>query len=193
MFAPAATHEALTRDPLYNLTPPPPPPLPFHPPFSTASDTDIQSGLSRLLRHYTNWEPSSYPSLSHRSIKGSTKRHISEITACSALPSCACRDYDKYSRTALCGRCGHHHRFHVSLQETLRKQKEEDEKDERQRRSRKGKKRKEKKGGKEATGNEGNGCDDDEGKKKAVAADWELSWILVENAYLLLTRLAPVT
>ncbi|KAI1363266.1 hypothetical protein F5Y08DRAFT_244256 [Xylaria arbuscula] len=157
---------------------------------SSASETSTQQqqGLSRLFRHYTNWEPSSYPSLSHRSINGSTKRHISEITACSALLGCACRDYDKYSRTALCGRCGHHHRFHVSLQETLRKQKkEEEEEDERQK---KRKKKKEKKGGNGVViGND----DDGERRKKKRAADWELSWILVENAYLLLTRLAPVT
>ncbi|KAI0521469.1 hypothetical protein F5B22DRAFT_539222 [Xylaria bambusicola] len=141
-------------------------------PRTSHSESAGAEGLSRLLRHYTNWDSGTYAALRHRAITGRRKGQVAEIHACSAK-DCACRDYDKWSYTALCARCGHHNVFHLSLRET---QKLEEEKEGKRRGKRKGRR-----GGDNASGAGGK------------IADWELSWILVENAYSLLTRIVPVS
>ncbi|KAI0096894.1 hypothetical protein GGR51DRAFT_542210 [Nemania sp. FL0031] len=129
------------------------------------------AGLSRLLRRYTNWHPGSYTSLNHRSTRGSSKHQIKEIEVCRAPgANCACPDYDKGRRTGRCARCGHYYDDHFPILAVQELQASVE---------RRGKKR-----------------DNKDGKGAAVpaqrkAAEWELSWILVENAYSLLSKMIP--
>ncbi|KAI0410112.1 hypothetical protein F4802DRAFT_14968 [Xylaria palmicola] len=133
------------------------------------------SGVSRLLRRYTNWHPAPYRALGHRSTTGSPKWRIHQIEACGARAAsgadrCPCPDYDKGSRTGRCARCGHYDTAHRPIDTAPR----ERERDKRRRRKKDG-------GGPTATA-AGPG---------AGSAEWELSWILIENAYLLLGQITP--
>ncbi|KAI0184202.1 hypothetical protein EV127DRAFT_486378 [Xylaria flabelliformis] len=132
------------------------------------SHTPSPLGISRLLRRYTNWDSVSYSALRHRSSVGLRKNRIYELKVCGASGGCPCRDYDKGPRTGRCARCGHYDKDHVPLKP-----------------DKKHGKRKE--NGKEKDGPSTTG---DNGLKNA---EWELSWILVENAYLLLDRITPIS
>ncbi|KAI0535785.1 hypothetical protein GGR58DRAFT_503926 [Xylaria digitata] len=134
----------------------------------TSHSPSGMGGISRLVRRYTNWDTSSYVALGHRSPTGEDKRRLIDIRVCSAPGTkCPCRDYDKGRRTGCCGRCGHYGDVHVPINSAREEQKPE-------------KKRKGKRGG----GSDATGADPTWKK-----AEWELSWILVENAYSLLNEM----
>ncbi|KAI1191895.1 hypothetical protein F5B17DRAFT_207091 [Nemania serpens] len=150
------------------------------PPSHTAAGVGM--GIARLMRRFTNWRAESYVSLSHRTSSGYAKRHIGEIEPCGApcaplgpFPCpCPCRDYDKGRRTGRCARCGHYSEAHVPILIAQARRLEE-------------------KGLAREGGRKGGAPD---GPSKAGAADpehwgaeWELSWILIENAYLLLGQI----
>ncbi|KAI0422934.1 hypothetical protein F5X98DRAFT_106308 [Xylaria grammica] len=129
----------------------------------TSHSSSPSSGISRLLRHYTNWNSASYTALGHRSPAGQEKRRVVDIRVCSAPgTNCRCPDYDKGRHTGRCGRCGHYDDAHSPANVAREEQKPE------KRQKRKGKRT-------------------DLAQKNA---EWELSWILVENAYLLLNQMA---
>lgn len=136
------------------------------------SHTSLSLGISRLLRRYTNWESDSYGALRHRSSQGKIKRRIHDIKVCGAPGGCPCRDYDKGRRTARCAQCGHHSPAHMSIKATD----EPDKKHTKKREKRKGK-------GRSSTA----------GSNDSKKLEWELSWILVENAYLLLNHITPIS
>ncbi|KAI3338312.1 hypothetical protein F4824DRAFT_499646 [Ustulina deusta] len=138
------------------------------------SHSSAAAGISRLLRRYTNWDSASYSALGHRSSDGARKRRVVEIRACGA--SCPCRDYDKGRRTGRCARCGHYDGAHFPIDVAQEKQARE---------TRKLDKRRKRKG----DGGRSNSTGTDLAQKKA---EWELSWILVENAYLLLNQITPL-
>ncbi|KAI0810252.1 hypothetical protein GGR55DRAFT_131226 [Xylaria sp. FL0064] len=129
------------------------------------------TGLSRLLRRYTNWDSASYAALGHRSPAGAPKRRVVEIRVCGTA-DCACRDYDKGRRTGRCARCGHYDEVHHPVNVALEKQQQQRQQDQRRKRN-------------------GVGSMTSETDSTPKGAEWELSWILVENAYLLLDRIAP--
>ncbi|KAI1282731.1 hypothetical protein F5Y07DRAFT_196169 [Xylaria sp. FL0933] len=133
-------------------------------------------GLSRLLRRYTNWDSASYAALGHRSPLGVPKRRVVNIRVCGGGGGvdCACQDYDKGRRTGRCARCGHYDGVHYPVKVALEKQQQHD-------------KWRKKKGVWAETSN-ATGTDPTQ-----KGADWELSWILVENAHLLLDRIAPLS
>ncbi|KAI1355350.1 hypothetical protein F5Y01DRAFT_327054 [Xylaria sp. FL0043] len=133
-------------------------------------------GLSRLLRRYTNWDSASYAALGHRSPAGVPKRRVVDIRVCSGGGGvdCACQDYDKGRRTGRCARCGHYDGVHDPVKVALEKQQQHD----------KWQKRK----GVRAETSNATGIDPTQ-----KGAEWELSWILVENAYLLFDRIAPLS
>ncbi|TGJ81727.1 hypothetical protein E0Z10_g7040 [Xylaria hypoxylon] len=134
------------------------------------SHSSPPGGISRLLRRYTNWNSASYIALGHRTPTGLEKRGFAEIRVCGAPgTNCPCRDYDKGRHTARCGRCGHYDSVHFPINVAREVQKSE-----------KRHKGKGKRGGLNTTGT-------DPARKKA---EWELSWILVENAYRLLNQMA---
>lgn len=130
--------------------------------------------MARLVRRYTNWRSESYASLCHRSSSGRPKHRVSEIEVCGAscapLLPCPCRDYDKGRRTGRCARCGHYAEAHVPIHAARGQRSEEKGRSERGRK--------------------------DDGPSTMGAADpgqrdaeWDLSWILIENAYLLLGQI----
>ncbi|KAI0544269.1 hypothetical protein F4679DRAFT_44372 [Xylaria curta] len=133
------------------------------------SHTPSPLGISRLLRRYTNWDFTSYNALQHRSNLGIRKRRIHDIRVCGGCP---CRDYDKGPRTGRCARCGHYDKDHIPIKSAQTPDKKRKEK---------GKEK-----GKEKE-KEGSSTTD------LKNAEWELSWILVENAYLLLDRITPIS
>ncbi|KAI1122069.1 hypothetical protein F5Y10DRAFT_82424 [Nemania abortiva] len=131
------------------------------------------AGLPRLLRRYTNWQPESYTFLNHRSSSGREKRQIHEIEVCRAAPggaNCPCPDYDKGRRTGRCARCGHYDGDHYPIRAVQDHQAMGN-----------GKEGKREKGGNQSTTG-----------TIQKASEWELSWILVENAYLLLSQITPL-
>ncbi|KAI0861153.1 hypothetical protein F4860DRAFT_179979 [Xylaria cubensis] len=132
------------------------------------SHTHSPLGISRLLRRYTNWDSVSYSALRHRSSVGVRKNRIYELKVCGASGGCPCRDYDKGPRTGRCARCGHYDKDHVPLKPDKKHGKGKEK-------------------GKEKDGPSTTGGDD------LKNAEWELSWILVENAYLLLNRITPIS
>ncbi|TRX89673.1 hypothetical protein FHL15_009423 [Xylaria flabelliformis] len=134
------------------------------------SHTPSPLGISRLLRRHTNWDSVSYNALRHRSSVGLRKTRIHEIKVCAASGRCPCWDYDKGPRTGRCARCGHYDKDHVPLKPAQAPDKKHGKKKEK---------------GKEKDGQSTTGGDDLEN------GEWELSWILVENAYLLLNRITP--
>ncbi|KAI1739135.1 hypothetical protein F4680DRAFT_149077 [Xylaria scruposa] len=138
------------------------------------SHTPSPLGISRLLRRYTNWDCTSYNALKHRSSIGTRKRRIHDIRVCGVSGGCPCRDYDKGPRTGRCARCGHYDKDHIPVKPAQTPDKKHGKKKE------KGKE-KEKDGPSTTGGND------------LKNAEWELSWILVENAYLLLNRITPIS
>ncbi|KAI1752727.1 hypothetical protein F4782DRAFT_113522 [Xylaria castorea] len=148
-----------------------------HPRTSHAPSSPL--GISRLLRRYTNWDCASYLALRHRSSTGQTKRRIHDVEVCGggggggASGGCPCRDYDKGRRTGRCARCGHYYKDHLlSIKAAREQDKNHGEKRE------KGKSK------------DGPGTTGGSDSKKA---ECELSWILVENAYLLLNHITPIS
>ncbi|KAI1158819.1 hypothetical protein F5B18DRAFT_64643 [Nemania serpens] len=144
---------------------------PSHPASSAAA------GVARLLRHYTNWRGESYASLGHRSSSGRAKRRIREIEVCGAPCAplcpcpCPCRDYDKGRRTGRCARCGHYGEAHVPIHVARGRGRGD--------------------GGLSERGRTGDAPNDASMTTGAAGpgqreAEWELSWVLIENAYLLL-------
>ncbi|KAI0444926.1 hypothetical protein F4803DRAFT_220420 [Xylaria telfairii] len=136
------------------------------------SHTSLPLGISRLLRRYTNWESVPYGTLRHRSSQGRIKRRIHDIKVCGAPGGCPCRDYDKGRRTARCAQCGHYSPAHMPVGATH----EPGKKHTKKREIWKGK-------GRSSTA----------GSNDPKKVEWELSWILVENAYLLLDHIAPIS
>ncbi|KAI3324735.1 hypothetical protein HD806DRAFT_53946 [Xylariaceae sp. AK1471] len=129
---------------------------------SPSSPSSTALGISRLLHHYTNWYQPAYSTLKHRSSTNHRKSGLAEIETCSPPGmSCPCRDYDKGSSAGQCGLCGHAPEVHIPTKILQREQDPET---------------RAKGAGK---GDFGAGLGQREG-------EWELSWILVENAYLLL-------
>ncbi|KAI1261377.1 hypothetical protein F5Y18DRAFT_202960 [Xylariaceae sp. FL1019] len=120
-------------------------------------------GIPRLLTHYTNWNQAGYRALSHRGTNGAAKGKYVNIEACTA-PGCICPDLDKGRRTGRCARCGHYCEVHCLLTSAQKSGIG----------GGKGKERKEGEMGKNRGGQRGEG-------------HWELSWILIENGYLLLS------
>ncbi|KAI1109414.1 hypothetical protein F5Y14DRAFT_29204 [Nemania sp. NC0429] len=51
---------------------------------STSTSSAASAGVARLVRRYTNWRGESYASLGHRSPSGVAKRHVGEIMVCGA-------------------------------------------------------------------------------------------------------------
>ncbi|KAI1145571.1 hypothetical protein F4825DRAFT_473846 [Nemania diffusa] len=144
------------------------------------------AGVARLLRRYTNWHDAPYAALRHRGPSGRAKRRVHEIEVCRGAPpgaaaaDCACRDYDKGWRTARCARCGHYYRDHVPIGTAAAAAAAAAVAQESQAPGSRWKK----KGG--AGGSRAGGPD-----PRQRSAEWELSWILVENAYLLLSQIIP--
>ncbi|KAI8624767.1 hypothetical protein F5Y19DRAFT_302578 [Xylariaceae sp. FL1651] len=137
-----------------------------HAPLPSAGATAAAAaGISRLLQRYTNWQNSSYRALGHRSSTGRQKTRIDEIEGCGALGTrCLCPDYDKGKRTGRCARCGHYCDVHFSMR-TLSG------------------------GGRDIPKSTEGGTGETrvtERKQGSRQAEWDLSWILIENAYLLL-------
>ncbi|KAI1314280.1 hypothetical protein F5Y03DRAFT_7143 [Xylaria venustula] len=133
------------------------------------------TGISRLLRRYTNWDTESYRALCHRSPSGASKRRVIDIRMC-AETNCPCPDYDKGRRTGRCARCGHYDDIHIApVDAACEKEQEQDP-----RRKRKG-------GKKKSKGANGSSSGPNSVQRRA---EWELSWILIENAYLLLDKIA---
>jgi hypothetical protein len=136
------------------------PRISHHP--SSPSTTAL--GVARLLHRYTNWHPPAYAALGHRSSTGYRKRSLSKIRVCGAPgTNCPCRDYDKGRRTGRCERCGHYDNVHVAAHIW------------------RGEQTSERRGDKARNGEIGAGLDQ--------KGEWELSWILIENAYILLNQM----
>ncbi|KAI0435080.1 hypothetical protein F5Y09DRAFT_160120 [Xylaria sp. FL1042] len=152
-----------------------------HPRTSHSPSTET-TGLSRLMRLYTNWDNAPYATLTHRSPDGAPKRRIGEIRACGA--DCPCQDYDKGRRTGRCARCGHYDGDHFPVNVAREKKKKQQHQKQPQPQKDKRWKRK---GGGSATSNTTGTDSAQEG------AEWELSWILIENAYQLLNQIAPLS
>ncbi|KAI0976557.1 hypothetical protein F4678DRAFT_116957 [Xylaria arbuscula] len=134
------------------------------------------TGISRLLRRYTNWETESYRALGYHASSGNRKQRVVDIRMC-AKTSCPCPDYDNGRRTGRCARCGHYDEVHVAPVDAAREKQQEEDDSLRKR-----------KGGKEkGKGKNGLSSGPDSLRKRA---EWELSWILIENAYLLLNKIA---
>ncbi|KAI1426800.1 hypothetical protein F5Y12DRAFT_259050 [Xylaria sp. FL1777] len=157
-----------------------------HPRTSHHSSSEV-SGISRLMRRYTNWDSASYAALGHRSADGRQKRRVVEVRACGARArareetSCPCRDYDKGRRTGRCARCGHYDgdHFAVDVARGRRRQQQQQEEEDKRRRKR---------------GSSAGRSNTTTGTEPAQKnAEWELSWILIENAYLLLHQIAPLS
>ncbi|KAI0468434.1 hypothetical protein F4859DRAFT_204131 [Xylaria cf. heliscus] len=181
----------------YTPTPNPTPPFPRcgcgHP---RSSHKSSAQGISRLLRRYTNWDSEAYSALRHRSSKGKRKRRIHDIKACGAAGgTCPCRDYDKGRRTGRCARCGHYYQAHCLVDTRLARgpderrgpqQQQQQQQQQQEEDSEKGKGKEKEKG--EQTGGSGT-MEYSDSKNK----EWELSWILIENAYLLLNHVTPIS
>ncbi|GAP88135.2 hypothetical protein SAMD00023353_1500980 [Rosellinia necatrix] len=179
-----------------------------------ASHTLFRAGLARLLRRYTNWDPRPYAALGHRSPRGRRKHGPREIRACGAdhdpdhghggeegkdRRRCPCRDYDHCASSSSsssssgggsCARCGHDSVAHIPPDAAAREMpprqgRAEDHDGDGGRlagASRSGG------GGSSSSGSGSGGL----AHNRCRWAEWDLSWILVENAFLLLSRqIAP--